>query len=308
MKKVDAILTADWHIRSDKPVCRTDDFIAAQRKKVQFILRLAEKYDATILIAGDIGHHHQWKNWLLERLLTDIREISGPNIVAAIAGQHDLPQHNLKLLSDSGLGVLIAYGAIKVFSSVTEYPLMGSSGEFTVKGFHFGQEIKAPKIKVLGKRLVAMSHQMVIQNKPLWPGQEAPKAGKLLREFPCYDLILTGDNHKPFVEKYKGRLLVNPGSITRQTADQEKHKPRVYLWNAEANEVEAAYLPIEKGVISREHIDVKEDRNVRISAFVKYIKDGYEVGLSFQKNIEEFFKTNRIRKAIKDKVLEAIDE
>ena len=36
------ILTADWHLREDQPVCRTDDFWKAQWAKIDFINDLAE--------------------------------------------------------------------------------------------------------------------------------------------------------------------------------------------------------------------------------------------------------------------------
>jgi len=30
------VLTADWHIRDSVPACRSDDFLAVQRKNLQF--------------------------------------------------------------------------------------------------------------------------------------------------------------------------------------------------------------------------------------------------------------------------------
>ena len=61
---------------------------------------------------------------------------------------------------------------------------------------------------------------------------------------------------------------MNPGSIYRMEASQENHKPRVYLWYAETNTVEPVYIPIESGVISREHLETKEERDIRINAFI----------------------------------------
>ena len=49
--------------------------------------------------------------------------------------------------------------------------------------------------------------------------------------------MVSGDNHQSFVEKYKDQLLVNPGSIMRSTIAQFDHKPKIYLWSSEDNEI-----------------------------------------------------------------------
>jgi hypothetical protein len=77
------------------------------------------------------------------------------------------------------------------------------------------------------------------------------------------------------------------------SADQIDHKPCVYLWYAKENKVEKVYYPIEQGVISREHIDVKEKREGRIAAFVNRLKGNVEIGLSFEKNMEQYLLTNK---------------
>ena len=126
-----------------------------------------------------------------------------------------------------------------------------------------------------------------------------------VKKFPQYDLILTGDNHKPFVVEHEGRILVNPGSMMRTTADQIDHKPRVYLWDGER--VEPVYLPIAKDVISREHIDIGKDRDHRIGAYVDRLNTRYEIGLDFKKNMVDHFKANRTRKEIKERVWGAME-
>ena len=51
--KADAILAADLHIRPDTPVCRTDDYWAAQERKIDFILDLMREHDCPLLVAGE---------------------------------------------------------------------------------------------------------------------------------------------------------------------------------------------------------------------------------------------------------------
>ena len=297
-KKATAILAADLHIRADIPMCRTDDYLRAQFDKLEFIFELCRKDDCPLLVAGDIGNKSQWPNWLLEKTISIINKYKIG--IICIPGQHDLPEHRLDYWEKSGCGVLHRAATIELISEPILYHNI-----FRIFPFGYGNEISHCKL-ITPPLKIAIAHQMVIENKPLWPGQEAPKGNALLKKFPEYDLILTGDNHNPFVVEYQGRLLVNPGSMTRMTAAQIDRKPRVYKWYADANEVEAVYLPIEKGVVSRIHIENEKERDKRMEAFVSRMKDDFEISLSFENNLEEYFRINRTKKTIQNKVWAAV--
>jgi len=292
-KHPDLILTSDWHLREDKPICRMDNFWKAQWKKVDFIRHLGkwEGYDdyLPILHAGDLFHHWKTNPHLLNMTIQHL-----PLRFKTVLGQHDLPQHNVDLIYKCGAAVIdVALG----------------QGEIILDGCHWGQNpddqmVKFPAI-IFHKRKILTWHKLVWEGKPPhW--STAPTAKEVLKKYPKYDLIVTGDNHTPFVVEYKGRLLVNPGSLTRQTADQAKHKPRVYLWYADTNTVEAAYLPIEDDVITREHIERIEQRDKRIEAFVKSLSGDWEAGVSFEQNLEQFEKENTIPKNVKHIIQKAI--
>ena len=317
-KKANAILTADWHIRSDIPICRTDDFFKALEKKIDFILELQREYDCPILIAGDIGHKPQWQNWLLEWAINKFES----HEIICIPGQHDLPNHKISLFE--GMGVLEAAKVIETIGILhTEDKIINchfpSKSTMKKYGFHitpfpYGSEIKllgwGKEYGIVDMPMIAMTHQMILESKPLWPGQEAPKGNSLLKKFPEYQLILSGDNHNAFTIEYEGRLLVNPGSIMRAFADQVNHRPRVYLWYAETNTVEPIYLPIEKGVISRTHIDVAKERKNRNEAFIQRVNEDTGIipkdELNYEKNLENYFNKYRTEKPVKEKVWESV--
>jgi hypothetical protein len=157
-----------------------------------------------------------------------------------------------------------------------------------------------------GKK-IAVAHIMTWQKKRPFPGCREDNAKKLLKRFSTYDLIVTGDNHIPFVETYQGRLLVNPGSMMRMKSDQIDHKPRVYLYFAKTNTVKPFYLPIEKGVVSRDHIDKAEDRDERIAAFVESLEDSAEISLSFEENLKKQMSKNKTSDKVKKIVWELIE-
>jgi len=320
-KQADAILSSDWHIRPDAPICRTDDFFSAQEKKIDFILDLSNKHNCPILVGGDFGNkslNNGWPAWLQTWAINKFKN----NDILTIPGQHDLPNHRVELFNTSGLGVLNAAGAIKILGVIAnehEESLTGThfcpknvtdKYNFHITPFPYGLKINdigwGSKYKKPDMPMIAITHEMIIENKDLYPDQNAIKGHEILKKYPEYDLILSGDNHNPFVSEYKGRLLVNPGSIMRSAAAQENHKPRVYLWYAGTNEVECVYLPITEGVISREHIKEVDDRADRYNSYIEKMKEEIELDLSFEDNMEKYLKKFRTEKQVKNKIWENI--
>jgi len=278
-KKVDAILTGDWHLQEGvPPVCRLDNFEETQWRKVQFISELQKEHNCPVVHSGDLFDFWKPSPELLTKTMLRL-----PDYFYTIYGNHDLPQHNLELAVKSGVNTLAAAGKLCI-----------------LEGIHWGQSPVKLLHDQLFRKPTLIWHIMTYQGKEPWPGCTDPKAASLLRKYPQFDLILTGDNHKPFVEEFEGRLLVNPGSIFRTTASQQDHKPRVYLWYADTNTVSPVYIPIESDVISREHIERQEERNNRIDAFITTLNQDWQTGNGFEENLARWAKVNDIRKSVMD--------
>ena len=107
-KKPSAILTSDFHLREDTPVCRTDNFWETQWKKVQWVKDLQREYDCPVLHAGDLFHAWKASPYLLRETMKHL-----PNNFWTIFGQHDLPQHSLELKNKSGVSALEEAGKLK---------------------------------------------------------------------------------------------------------------------------------------------------------------------------------------------------
>jgi DNA repair exonuclease SbcCD nuclease subunit len=277
------------------PVCRLDDFInEAQWKKIQWLKDLQAKWDCPVLNAGDLFDHWKPSPELLAKAIQYI-----PDQFYSICGQHDLPQHSLELIQKSGIYVLEKANKIQL-----------------LKGVHWGQNIDF-ETSIEGEpsyiyhnpyRRILVWHTHVYQGKLPWPDCPSPSALKVLKKYPKFDLILTGDNHKAFVESYEDRLLVNPGSLFRTTADQITHEPRIYLWYAETNTVEPVYVPIEAGVISREHLEKAKERNDRIEAFISRLDNDWDAAIGFEENLKRFLQKNEIRQSVKDIINKCLEE
>lgn len=285
IQKADAILTGDWHLREDQPTCRTDNFWDEQWKKVDFIAGLQREHRCPVLHSGDLFHYWKASPYLLSKTMEVL-----PEEFYTVIGNHDMPQHNLELIKKSGINVLAKANFLIILEDT-----------------HFNQPLERDSLNI-ENRSVAVWHTLTYKTQEPYPGCTIPKAAKLLRKYPMYDLILTGDNHQPFVEEYDGRILVNPGCITRQTAAFIDFRPRVYLYYAKNNNVTPVYLPISKGVISREHLDKIENRNERIDAFISQLSGDWEAGLSFDENLKRFMEVNSIKESVKNIIYKAIEQ
>lgn len=297
INQVDAIICSDLHLTEQTPICRTDDYIRAQRNKLNFISDLQKQYKCPVLCAGDIFDHWKPSPWLISFALQHL-----PDQLIAIPGQHDLPHHNLELIEKSGFWALMQ--AERILYRIKIFNKLG----FALYALPFGMKVpeKSPIEDVKDKKIL-MLHQLTWQKEP-WTGAD-PKvnARKLLKDNPDFDLIITGDNHQAFTEEYEGRLLINPGSMMRSTADQIDFRPRVYLWEAESKTAEIVYLPIESGVVTREHLEKKAEHEHRMDAFIELIQsEEFEIGVSFEENVKHVLKTGNINQAVQAKVLEAL--
>lgn len=283
-KKADLIITADIHLQEKQPVCRKDDFYEKQWSKLDFISVLQQVHDCPVIHAGDLYEHWKPSPHLLSKTIEHL-----PNNFHTIYGNHDLPQHNLELSHKSGIYTLWVADKLSILG-----------------GCHWGEIPIKPTLIINGKKILVW-HAMTYQGIKPWHDCTAPKASKLLRKYPQFDLIITGHNHKPFTEEHEDRLIVNAGSIFRLEADQINHKPRVYLWYADTNTVKPVYIPIEGGVISREHIERRKVRNDRLDAFISGLNTDWQAGLSFIANLEKHMGKNVIKKEIQDIIYDAID-
>lgn len=271
---------ADVHLveRDYQTPCRTDSLWDAQWKKLDFISDMQRQFNCPVLCAGDLFDYWKPSPDLLAETIKHL-----PEQFHTIYGQHDLPQHNLQLAYKSGIYALETAKALSILPNC-----------------HWGQTPSKEGItwSYPNGRQVLVWHIMNYQGVEPWPGCVDPKAAKLLRQYPQYDLILTGDNHKSFTESHEGRWLVNPGSMMRLNADQIDHRPKVYMWYAEDNFINMKFLPVDINVINRDHLVAKTERDERIDAFIDRLDDNFETTLSFEDNLEEFRKTNQVRKSV----------
>src|SRR3972149_9530571 len=132
-EKTLAILTADIHLRDTQPVCREDDYWEAQKKKIEFILDMADELSCPIFVAGDFFDKAKSSPYLEQWIISEIRSHGSPKIYV-IPGQHDLPNHSIELIKKSSLSVLASAGVIDLFETPWNTELL----KYTTAGVTLG--------------------------------------------------------------------------------------------------------------------------------------------------------------------------
>lgn len=274
------ILTADWHLREDTPVCRTDDFVTTQFRKMDFVADLQRKYCCPVLHAGDLFHKWKPSPWLISKTIEHL-----PEDFYTVLGNHDLPYHKVDEWQKCGVFTLFMAGSLHVLP-------FGHYGapfkRLVCNNEHIDRELDYDDVFVL-HQFVCIGNEGYTWTTPSDTVKALFRNEKLKR----FKLLLTGDNHIPFTRTTtSGRLLVNPGPLTRQTV--KDHAPRVYLYYHRTNEIRPVWIPCEDDAVDDSHIVDANNRDNRLDAFVEGLDTDWERGGGFLVNLRNYRKKNKV--------------
>ena len=287
MKKENSkfLACADLHLRDSIPVSRIDDYWKVQEKKFIYLINKAIELNCDIYCAGDLFHKAKSSSFLEAWVIGQLQRLKAADLkFITITGQHDLPNHNINEIDKSSIWVLREAEVIDLH--VVPYN----------DGYVFED---------LNMMLI---HTMMHKDQLIHRDIKSTRAVNLLKKNLDIKIIISGDNHQSFVEKYQGRFLINCGSMMRMAADQIDHIPKFYVLSLPTMECTEVPYPIKKNVFDISHIEKEKERDNRIETFVNRINSDYEINLSFTKNLENFISKNKIRKGVQNKVWEAVNE
>lgn len=260
---------ADTHLRGDVPKARIDkeEYMGRMWAKWNTMMTCCREEGIPLIIAGDLGNKAEWECSLLANTITNIdKEVK----IYVNPGQHDVFDHRAETWAQGGLGVLHCADILRVI--LGGFIVIGNTRiHFTPFCRFNGRTIRKnvfAKIPHINYNVLVM-HRLI--TKQLVP-HKSDLALKVLTENPEYDLIIAGDNHQAFVERFAGGVLISPGSMMREKADQVTHKPKFYVWYDNGTWGSTA-LPIVEDVLTREHIEVKERKEERIQKYVRRLEN-----------------------------------
>ncbi len=294
------LITGDWHLRSDTPICRTDSFMEKQSECLNEVAFLARKYRVDAIInAGDTFHrprpdHYQELEIMLYEIFKDIT-------IYFIAGNHELLYHRVETINECSIGVI---GKYKNWMN----RIQKISGDVCIDLFNFSQNIKCPPYSASFFN-IAVIHKFVAEKKVPFFIRDGIRAQVLLNENPDYNLIITGDNHHGFyyalADGKQIRFVINPGCLNRQAADMKSYKPRCYIFDTETSHYDKIFLLDNRlEDVTEEHLIKNEERDERITAFVESLKTNRNISLSFEDNLKKFMEDNDLEKETENILLE----
>lgn len=291
------LLTADWHIRADNPICRLDNFLQTQEKILQEINNICIKNKVeSMIIAGDIFHKARpEKSQELENLLFN-SFINNPVMdeINYIAGNHDLIFHSMENFKK---------GSISVLSNFSNWNLtpVSYSCDTIFYFLNFGEEDYTKNNQDFNVLVLHKYCDMVLPDCI----NNGISADYLIESYPDIDLFVVGDNHKSFLyeTKVKGKLkrVLNCGCISRQNVNEKDYKNKVFILDTDDLTIQEIELQSDKenAIFSEEHILLQKNKENRINDFVNKLKEEVNINLSFEDNLEWYCEKNKISEDIK---------
>lgn len=301
---VAAIFFADSHFGHRRPIARSpEDWYAAQRRVIDQLADLSEKYQAPLVCAGDLldrwNEPAELVNFLIRRL---------PKIYS-IAGNHDTPYHQPKELKKSAYWTLVEAGT--VVNVPAGKPVEINPGRpVRLHGFPCGSPVRplgSPHDLVIE---VALVHDYIWTEKTGHPGAPPDKQLWTWRpKLKGFDVAVFGDNHRTIhhaltIEKSICQVL-NCGGLQRRHADEIKHAPSVGLLLAD-------------GKIKRHFLDCTEDKFSNpdelttvaggdVSGFIDELGNLADSGMDFEETVRRFVADNDLREGVKRLLLESLE-
>lgn len=296
-QSVVAVICADVHLSHRPPIARSaePDWYEAMARPLQSIKELMNRYTAPLIICGDIFHHWNEPAELINFAIDNLPKC------LAIAGNHDLPNHEYGSLDKSAFGTLVAAGVVKnMMPGVSSFL---PDANVWWHAYPYGYEVQPCPRPCEDGIDIAIIHDYCWGNNTghakatndSYVTHWIPKVG-------TYDRAFFGDNHTPF----ECKNIFNCGGLIRRRFDEIHQQPRVGLL-------------LEDGSVKSHPLDIAEDKfmvrdsnsppisNDMEDLFNNLIQIG-DKGLDFVEVVETFLRANKVDKEICKIIRRTIDE
>ena len=292
------LLMGDAHLTDKSPKKRTDDFVKAQNSKMMQIFDIykAQKCYA-ILQPGDLFDSHRASDYLKQYWIKIFKKYKVS--VLCVFGQHDLRYHTSNI-DNTPIRVMNRAGNVYILGKVP------SSDDWLLHLYGQSWFEKTPKIQDPKRFNILVVHKQFYTAKIDFPTQdvEGTNATAFLKKHP-FDLIVAGDNHRFFRATYKGKQLINLGSLMRTKIDQVNHKPRVAVFDTKTKKIKFFKLDVKpfEEVFDMAKEKEEEERSESLQTFIQEIKTSKK-----SKKLNFISKLKEARDATEEGVALVIDE
>lgn len=284
------LAAGDLHLRRSSPSLRSDDFLAAQERKLDEILGTAIEQDCQyVVFPGDVFDRSDAPHGLVEWAIRKFQSCSLDYLF--VYGQHDLRYHTSDK-QNTPLGVLSAalFPRAHILTPNSVYRAKERHLQANFYGCSWGEPL--PEHMTDDFNIMVMHRP--ISDKPIpWDHPDFLLASELVKKVPA-QVFITGDNHAQFICKFKNAIVFNMGSVMRTNTLQVDSKPAVAIISLEANkpvEFVISPLTIQKDVFYMDKVEAKQVEEEKIAKFVSGLQDGFNPELKFVDNLRVAAKT-----------------
>lgn len=285
------VVTGDWHI-GNKPVCRTDvDWDATIRKHLQALSDYADKYNADLLICGDVFDTPTVAPKYVNMVMEFIFEVRKKHQVYYCFGNHDMSYHCTENISNSSVGALDL--------------IRNNKG---VSAFDYGTLPTEPT----DTEEVVLVHTFAVANELQRVPRECKTAEELCKLFPKAKCVCIGDNHKAWHTFVGKQIVVNAGTLIQRTATEALSDCGFFSVDTDKEEVSYIDLTeLSKDCIDLTYLDnikAREETKDTYANFVSELKQGMAEKYDFLETLKAYAEENKekIGRNIYDCLLQTI--
>jgi len=217
------VLLGDQHLRAKTPVNRKDtDFSYTWKTKLQTVIDYCNKVKNiyAVIQVGDMFDSPDVSNSVIIDAIETYRQLPQ---VYCIFGQHDIYGNSEAAIKQSPISILESVEAVRIIpykgltvaeiceTLIDNINLYGVSNYQSLEEFN---DVDDTNYNIL------VCHHMIC-SEPLFTEQQHIKPNNLLEKFKHFKLIVCGDYHYRFINKYDNRFIINPGCMIRKSISKQ---------------------------------------------------------------------------------------
>lgn len=306
-------MIGDCHFCDTVPVRRTDDFIAAQFRKMDGLIRIiqgTEQIDGVFLL-GDVFDVHSPKVWLINEVIRKFNEVrfclpDREVPIYAIVGNHCV-HGRVAGVHDVGLGTLFDSGVVTRLHGDKKISGINVRGlDYELKHTIDMYATDVPRIM--------FTHNMITPANVIFEHILAKDVAASLTD----SVVFAGHYHPPFKFKnpHTNTHILNPGVMIRTDISEISTDPSVILFNATpaTKGFEFAYeilsLGGSKGSAIFDVEEYKKDKadELNLRQFIESIKTTRFQSQDIEQLIQETGKASNVQDNVVTEALERIRE
>ncbi|PAE90096.1 metallophosphoesterase family protein [Shouchella clausii] len=275
----------DTHIRGTAPKNRLDAFPETMKQKLTEIMAIANREQVDVLLhGGDVFDRPDLSPSTVGQFAQIFREAPAP--IYTIAGNHDTFGHNPETVSRTMLGLLDAFGIMKLVHPGKPILIEKAGVRVQVSGqpYHYELDQRDPKLdyypinETEADTMIHLVHSMLVE-KALPEGIPHTLIDHIWGT--SADVILTGHYHTGFgIKEQNGKFICNPGAIARINNHwiEVERLPKVIIGTVTKEGItlrEETLTVAQKGsdVLDRAYVEKASHQEEKLHAFVQQVRE-----------------------------------